>query len=100
MEEKLDINISEEMAEGTYSNCSIVAHSTSEFVFDFIRVMPGVPKAKVKSRVIMTPEHAKRLLISLSENIKAYEGTYGVINIELPSVNLPKIPKVNPKGEA
>ncbi len=62
-ENQLNIELSEEMAEGIYSNMVMIAHSNSEFVMDFIRIMPGVPKAKVKSRIIITPEHAKRLLI-------------------------------------
>ena len=59
---QLNIELNEQIAEGEYSNLAIITHSTSEFVMDFIRVMPGVPKAKVKSRVIMTPQHAKRLM--------------------------------------
>lgn len=75
----LNIELNEETAEGVYSNLAIITHSTSEFVFDFIRIMPGVPKAKVKSRVVMTPEHAKRLMRALAENISKYEATHGVI---------------------
>ena len=61
-ENQLNIELSEEIAEGIFSNLAIITHSNTEFVLDFIRVMPGVPKAKVKSRIILTPEHAKRLL--------------------------------------
>ncbi len=100
MEEKLDINISEEMAEGLYSNCAIIAHSSSEFVFDFIRVMPGVKKAKVKSRIIMTPEHAKRLLLSLQDNLRAYEANHGAINLNLSQGEVRNIPNITSKGEA
>ncbi|MBN2765027.1 MAG: DUF3467 domain-containing protein [Paludibacteraceae bacterium] len=78
---QLNIQLSEEIAEGTYSNLAIISHSTSEFVVDFIRIMPGTPKANVKSRVILTPEHAKRLLFALQENITKYEAQHGKIKI-------------------
>ena len=65
----LDIELDETTAQGNYSNLAIISHSTSEFIIDFATVLPGVPKARVKSRVILTPEHAKRLLLSLQENI-------------------------------
>jgi len=81
-ENQINIELSEEMAEGIYSNLAIITHSSSEFVIDFIRVMPGVPKAKVKSRVVLTPEHAKRLLSALQDNIERYEGANGRINIQ------------------
>lgn len=76
----INIELSEEVAEGVYSNLAMIAHSNSEFVIDFIRLMPGVPKAKVKSRVIVTPEHAKRLLSALKDNIEKYEAAFGKIN--------------------
>ena len=76
---QINIELSEEIAEGVYSNLAMIAHSNSEFVIDFIRLMPGVPKAKVKSRVVITPEHAKRLLQALQDNIDKYEGTFGPI---------------------
>ena len=76
---QINIELSEEIAEGVYSNLAMIAHSNSEFVIDFIRLMPGVPKAKVKSRVVITPEHAKRLLNALQENIFKYEQTFGPI---------------------
>ena len=76
---QINIELSEEVAEGIYSNLAMIAHSNSEFVIDFIRMMPGVPKAKVKSRIVITPEHAKRLLYALKENIEKYEETFGVI---------------------
>ncbi|MDJ1468782.1 DUF3467 domain-containing protein [Cytophagaceae bacterium DM2B3-1] len=78
-ENQLNIELSEEMAEGVYSNLVMIAHSNSEFVLDFIRIMPGVPKAKVKSRVIITPEHAKRLLSALKDNVRKYEDAFGTI---------------------
>jgi hypothetical protein len=78
-ENQINIELSEEMAEGVYANLAMIAHSNSEFVLDFIRLMPGVPKAKVKSRVILTPEHAQRLLLALQDNIKKYEMNFGEI---------------------
>lgn len=76
---QINIELSEEIAEGVYTNLAMIAHSNSEFVIDFIRLMPGVPKAKVKSRVVITPEHAKRLLNALKDNIEKYEETFGPI---------------------
>ena len=76
---QINIELSEEIAEGVYSNLAMIAHSNSEFVIDFIRLMPGVPKAKVKSRVVITPEHAKRLLSALKDNIEKYEQIFGEI---------------------
>jgi len=81
-ENQLNIELSEEIAEGIYSNLAIITHSNSEFVLDFIRVMPGIPKAKVKSRIILTPEHAKRLLTALDDNIEKFEATNGRIKIQ------------------
>ena len=76
---QINIELSEEIAEGVYANLAMIAHSNSEFVIDFIRLMPGVPKAKVKSRIVVTPEHAKRLLYALKDNIEKYEDTFGPI---------------------
>ena len=76
---QLQIELTEEVAQGIYSNLAIITHSSSEFVVDFVRVMPGIPKANVKSRVILTPEHAKRLLLALQENIQKYESVNGTI---------------------
>jgi hypothetical protein len=70
---QIQIELTEEVAQGTYSNLVVIAHSASEFILDFIRLVPGVPKAKVKSRIIMTPDNAKRLLFALQDNIKKYE---------------------------
>ena len=78
-ENQLNIELNEETAEGTYSNLAIISHSSSEFVIDFIKVMPGMPKAKVKSRILMTPEHIKRLMNALEENIQKFEATNGKI---------------------
>jgi hypothetical protein len=78
---QLNIELSEEMAEGTYSNLAIITHSNAEFVLDFIRVMPGVPKAKVKSRIVLTPQHAKRLLLALNDNVQKFEEQNGRIDL-------------------
>ncbi len=86
---QINIELSEEVAEGVYANLAMIAHSNSEFVIDFIRLMPGVPKAKVKSRIVITPEHAKRLLSALSDNINKYEDTFGPIK---QSNEAPKFP--------
>ena len=83
---QINIELSEEVSQGVYSNLAVITHSSSEFVLDFVRIMPGVPKAKVKSRVILTPEHAKRLLHALQDNIKKYESIHGNIrNTDKPS---------------
>ena len=79
IQNQINIELSEEIAEGVYSNLAMIAHSNSEFVIDFIRLMPGVPKAKVKSRIVITPEHAKRLLAALKDNISKYEASFGPI---------------------
>ncbi len=76
---QINIELTEEIAQGTYSNLAIISHSTSEFIFDFVRMVPGTPKAKVKSRVILTPENAKKLLIALQDNITKYESNFGKI---------------------
>ncbi len=86
-ENKMQINLSPEMAEGTYANLAIIAHSSSEFVLDFVRAMPGLQQASVKSRIILTPEHAKRLLFALQDNIAKYEKQFG--KIELPGQPAP-----------
>lgn len=77
---QLNIELDEKTAEGTYSNLAIINHSSSEFVVDFVAIMPGVPKAKVKSRIVLTPQHAKRLLKALHENIQKFEATNGIID--------------------
>ena len=80
-EQKLNINLSPEVAEGNYSNLAIVAHSSSEFVVDFVRMMPGQKSANVQSRIIMTPENTKKLLFALQENVVKYEKQFGNIKI-------------------
>ena len=79
---QLNIELSDEIAQGIYSNLAIITHSPTEFILDFIRVVPGTPKAKVKSRLILTPEHAKRLTIALQENIKKFEQMNGKIKTQ------------------
>lgn len=75
----IDIEISPEVVRGNYSNLAIISHSPTEFVIDFAAMLPGMPKAKVNSRIILTPEHAKRLLKSLQDNITRYESAFGQI---------------------
>ncbi|MBO7315213.1 MAG: DUF3467 domain-containing protein [Alistipes sp.] len=77
----LEIQLDEQVAQGNYCNIALIAHSTSEFIIDFATMLPGLPKARVKSRVVLTPEHAKRLLLSLQENVSRYENSFGKINI-------------------
>lgn len=97
---QLDIELNEEIAQGTYANLAVITHSASEFVLDFVRMMPGLPKPEVKSRVIVTPEHAKRLLETLQDNIAKYEQAYGEIR-ENRQEMLHKMPlNFGPLGEA
>ncbi|MSQ78586.1 MAG: DUF3467 domain-containing protein [Flavobacteriaceae bacterium] len=77
--QQLDIELNDEVAEGIYSNLAVISHSNQEFVIDFIRMMPGVPKARVKSRILVTPGHAKRLMNALADNIAKYEESFGEI---------------------
>jgi hypothetical protein len=94
---QINIELDEKTAEGTYSNLAIINHSASEFVVDFVSIMPGTPKAKVKSRIVLTPQHAKRLLKALGENIHRFEATHGVISdTEQPSIPL----SFGPAGQA
>lgn len=79
---QLNIELKEDVAQGTYSNLAIITHSSSEFVIDFVRIMPGLPKADVKSRIILTPEHAKRLMLALRDNIGKFEAVHGTIKVE------------------
>lgn len=80
-ENQIQIELTDDVAQGTYSNLAIISHSSSEFVVDFVRIVPGVPKAKVKSRIILTPEHAKRLLFALKENIDKFEKMNGTVQL-------------------
>lgn len=76
---QLNIELSDEVSQGVYSNLAVITHSPAEFVIDFIRIMPGVPKPKVMSRIILTPEHAKRFVAALNDNISKYEAVHGTI---------------------
>ena len=78
---QLQIELKDEVAQGTYANLAIITHSSSEFIVDFVRVMPGLPKAGVQSRIILTPEHAKRLMFALQENVAKYEHQFGTIRM-------------------
>jgi hypothetical protein len=94
---KLNIELDEATAEGIYSNLAIINHSVSEFIVDFIKIMPGTPKAKVKSRIILTPQHAKRLTKALADNVKRFESAHG----EIKDYEQPPIPiNFGPTGEA
>ena len=95
---QLQIELKEEVAQGTYANLAIITHSSSEFVLDFVRVLPGLPKAGVQSRVILAPEHAKRLQRALEENIAKYERAFGPIRLQEDGVDTPPILDI--KGEA
>lgn len=85
---QLNIEISEEIAEGTYANLAIITHSHAEFVIDFVNVMPGTPKSKVKSRVIFTPQHAKRFMKALIDNVEKFEAMHGNIK-DLDEMQIP-----------
>ena len=85
----INIELTEEIAEGNYSNLAVINHSPSEFVVDFIQMMPGIPKARVKSRIILTPQHAKRLMKALNDNIQKFESQHGSIKDVDPSSGIP-----------
>jgi hypothetical protein len=94
---QINIELDEKVAEGIYSNLAIINHSASEFVVDFVTLMPGVPKAKVKSRIVLTPQHAKRFLKALGENIHRYE----LANGEIKDTEQPQVPlNFGPAGQA
>ena len=94
---QINIELDEQIAQGTYSNLAIINHSVSEFVVDFVNIMPGAPKSKVKSRIILTPQHAKRFLKALGENVHRFEKMHGEIkDYEQPPVPL----NFGPTGQA
>jgi hypothetical protein len=94
---QINIELDEKIAEGIYSNLAIINHSVSEFVVDFVSIMPGTPKSKVKSRIILTPQHAKRLLKALGENVQRFEKAHG----EIKDYEQPPIPlNFGPVGQA
>ena len=90
-ENQVNIELTDEISNGVYTNLAIITHSTSEFVLDFIQMMPGVPKGKVRSRIIMTPQNAKRLLMALTENMDKFEKTFG----KLDDAGTPPMPPMN-----
>lgn len=94
---QINIELDEAIAQGIYSNLAIINHSQSEFVVDFVTIMPGIPKSKVKSRIILTPQHAKRFLKALKENVQRFENAHG----EIKDYQQPPIPiNFGPTGEA
>ncbi|OEJ98950.1 hypothetical protein A8C32_07115 [Flavivirga aquatica] len=94
---QINIELDENVAEGIYSNLAIINHSVSEFVVDFVKIMPGVPKSKVKSRIILTPQHAKRLLKALGDNVYRFEQAHG----EIKDYEQPPMPlNFGPTGQA
>ena len=94
---QINIQLDESVAEGTYSNLAIINHSVSEFVVDFVNIMPGVPKSKVKSRIILPPQHAKRLTKALNDNVKRFEQAHG----EIKDYEQPPMPlNFGPTGQA
>lgn len=94
---QINIELDEKIAQGTYANLAIINHSVSEFVVDFVTIMPGVPKSKVKSRIILTPQHAKRFLKALNDNVNRFESAHG----EIKDYEQPPIPlNFGPTGEA
>ena len=97
---QLNIELNEEVAQGVYSNLAVITHSPAEFVVDFIRVMPGVPKAKVQSRIILTPQHAKRLMRALMDNISKYESQHGKIAETMPAEQVFPMGFGGPQGQA
>ncbi len=97
---ELNIELSKEVAQGSYSNLAIITHSSSEFILDFIRLMPGIPKAQVNNRIIMNPEHAKRLFKALQDNITKFEEKFGEIKLHNEPINKVPINFGNNSAEA
>lgn len=96
---QINIELTDEVAGGVYSNLAIITHSPTEFVVDFVSMMPGAPKAKVKSRIVMTPQHAKRLFKALADNISKYESSFGTIK-EVGADMIPPFTMSGPKAQA
>ncbi|HRI27083.1 MAG TPA: DUF3467 domain-containing protein [Chitinophagales bacterium] len=97
---QISIELTDDVAEGIYSNLAIITHSNSEFVIDFVRMMPGVPKAKVKARIVLTPQHAKRLLRALGENVMKFEAVHGLIQDSMQPDDFPPIDFGGPPTQA
>lgn len=93
-EQKIEINIKEEIAHGIYSNLAIITHSNVEFIVDFVSVMPGIQKGEVRSRIILTPQNAKRLLTALGDNLRKFEEQNG----EIKEIAHEKIPIITNNG--
>ncbi|MGL4364215.1 MAG: DUF3467 domain-containing protein [Bacteroidales bacterium] len=89
---EISIELNEDVARGTYSNLAIITHSSSEFIVDFVCMLPAVPKAPVVSRIILTPEHAKRLMNALQDNLMKYEAAHGTIKVDAGGTAMPTIP--------
>jgi len=99
-QQQINIELSEEIAEGTYANLAIITHSQAEFIVDFVNMMPGIPKAKVKSRIILTPQHTKRLFKALKDNIMKFEAMHGEIVVPEEFEGMMPFPMTGPKGQA
>jgi len=97
---QINIELDEKVAQGTYSNLAVITHSSSEFILDFARLMPGLPSAKVQSRIISTPERAKSLLLALQDNVNKYEATYGKIKVSRQAPVLPPMGFGTPTAQA
>lgn len=97
---QMDIELDPQIAEGEYANLAIISHSPTEFVLDFAVIMPGLPKPKVKSRIILAPEHAKRLMLTLQDNISRYETSNGKISLSATPAEEAKIAMSFGGGEA
>ena len=95
--QNIQLELTDEVGQGQYSNCTVVAHSSSEFIIDFARIVPGIPKVSVKSRIIMAPEQVKRLMFTLQDNIRKYESEFGPIQLHECGTGMPVSPV---KGEA
>lgn len=100
MNSPMDIGISEEVAQGLYSNLALVSHSPTDFIVDFAQLLPGMPAPKVRSRIVLAPEHAKRLAFLLKENIDRYEENFGEIRMRQSKTTSPMELFDMPKGEA
>ncbi|MCF8227450.1 MAG: DUF3467 domain-containing protein [Bacteroidales bacterium] len=99
-QKQINIELSEEIAEGIYANLAMITHSNAEFIVDFIKMMPGIAKAKVKSRIVLTPQHAKRLLRALQDNIQKYEKMHGEIKEPTPGEGMPPMNFGGPTAQA
>ena len=97
---QLQIELNPEVAKGTYANLAMIAHGNTEFIIDFIAMLPGMPKPQLKSRIILAPEHAKRLMLALADNVRKYESTFGEIALHDAPAQQGVAPFPLPKGKA